>query len=158
MHKSSKLGLFLRFPNQNPVCISLLPVHATCPTHLLLRNLIIWIISGEQCETWSCSLCSILHHPHNSSLSGSTMFLRTLFYYYIVYLQNSNLHPKLFRLESAHRLHIRFCWQLNVHIYQYSEIFYAATMFTSGFLTVRRWSLQYWWLNESGAVPSGRAV
>ena len=36
---SSKWSLSFRFPHQNPVCISLLPIHATCPSHLILLNL-----------------------------------------------------------------------------------------------------------------------
>ena len=34
--RSSKRSHFLRFPHQNPVCTSLLPMHATCPAHLIL--------------------------------------------------------------------------------------------------------------------------
>ena len=33
---SSKWPLFLRFPHQNPVCPSSLPIRATCPVHLIL--------------------------------------------------------------------------------------------------------------------------
>ena len=38
---------FFRFPHQNPLCISLLHIRATCPAHLIL-GFIILIISGEQ--------------------------------------------------------------------------------------------------------------
>lgn len=42
-------GLFTSvFPHQKTVYISLLPVHATCPTHLGLPGLVTLIICGEE--------------------------------------------------------------------------------------------------------------
>jgi len=45
--KSSKWSPSLRSPHQNPVCTSLVPIRATCPTDLVLVDLITHIIFGE---------------------------------------------------------------------------------------------------------------
>jgi hypothetical protein len=53
--------LSLRFPHQNPVHASPLPICATCPAHLILLNLITCTILGEQYRSLSSWLCSFLH-------------------------------------------------------------------------------------------------
>ena len=61
--RSSKWSLSFRFPHQNPVCTSPLPLHATCPAHLILLDLVPRTILGEQYRSLSSSLCSFLHSP-----------------------------------------------------------------------------------------------
>ena len=76
---SPQWPLFLRFPHQNPVYTFLIPIHATCPTHLILLDFITHTILGEQYRSLSSSLCSFLHSPVTSSLLGPNILLNTLF-------------------------------------------------------------------------------
>jgi hypothetical protein len=52
--------LFLLAQHQNPTCIPLLPIYATCPVHLILFDFIILIILGEVHKLRSSALCSFL--------------------------------------------------------------------------------------------------
>ena len=55
------------------------PLRSTCPTHLILFELITRIILSEEYRSLSSSLCSFLHSPVTSSLSGPNILLSTLF-------------------------------------------------------------------------------
>jgi len=55
---SSKWSLSLRFPHQNHLYASPLSIHATCPTHLILLDLITRTILGEEYRSLSSSLCN----------------------------------------------------------------------------------------------------
>ena len=59
----SKWSISLRFPHQNPVCTSSLPIHATYPAHLIHLDLIIGIIFGVGYGSLSSLLCSLLNSP-----------------------------------------------------------------------------------------------
>jgi hypothetical protein len=76
---SSKWSLSHRFPQQNSVCTSPLPIRATRLVHLILLDLITQNILGEWYRSLSSSLCSFLHSPVTSSLLGPNIFLNTLF-------------------------------------------------------------------------------
>jgi len=77
--ESPKWSLFLRFPHQNPVCASPIPIRATCPANLILLDFTTRTILGKQYRSLSSSLCNFLHSPVTSSLLGPNTLLNTLF-------------------------------------------------------------------------------
>ena len=60
---SSKWSFSLRFPHQNPVYASILPIRATWPSHLTLLDFFTRTILGEEYRPLSFSLCSFLLSP-----------------------------------------------------------------------------------------------
>jgi hypothetical protein len=45
-------------------------MHAICPIHSIILDLIIPIILCQDYELWSSSLCNFIHHPVTSSFLG----------------------------------------------------------------------------------------
>lgn len=73
-------GLFNSgYPNQNLFAPLLPPIHATCPSYLILLYLITRVIFGEEYRSQSSSLCSLLLSPVTSSLLCPKIFLSTPF-------------------------------------------------------------------------------
>src|SRR5215475_2028009 len=71
------------FPQVSPpihLCTPLsFPIRATCPAHLILHDLTIRTILGEEYRSFNSSLCSFLHSSVTSSLLGPNTLLSTLF-------------------------------------------------------------------------------
>jgi hypothetical protein len=74
---SSKLSLSLSFPHQILYTPLFSPIHATCPGHLIVLDLITPTILGEEYRSLH-SLRSFTT-PVTSSLLGPNIFLYTLF-------------------------------------------------------------------------------
>ena len=67
------------FPTKTLCTVLPSPIHATCPGHLILLNLITWTKLGEKYRSLSSSLYSYLHSPVISSLLGPNFLPNTLF-------------------------------------------------------------------------------
>ena len=66
------------FPLKPCMHLSFPHIHATCPAHLSLIDLITRMIFGKENRAHSSSLCSLLHSPVTLSLPGLDSLLSTL--------------------------------------------------------------------------------
>ena len=66
-------------PPKSYMHLSFPPMHATCPAHLTILDLITRTILGEEYRSLRSSSCGVLHSPVTSSLVGPHIYLSTLF-------------------------------------------------------------------------------
>ena len=69
----------LGFPTETLYLPSLSPIHTACPVYLILFYFITRIIFGEECGSYSSSLCSLLYSPVTSSPSDPNILLSNQF-------------------------------------------------------------------------------
>jgi len=67
------------------------PIGATLPPHLILLHFMTRTILGEECKSFSYSLCNLLHSPVTSSLLGPNIFLNTIFSNTLRFLSSRNV-------------------------------------------------------------------
>jgi len=79
MPMPSKRSASLRFPNQTPEAPLPSPKRATCPAHLILLDLIIRTLLGDEEISLNSSLRNFLQSHVTSSLLGPNIFHSTLF-------------------------------------------------------------------------------
>ena len=78
--RSPQWSVSLRFPHQDAIHPPLSsPIRATCPDHLILLDFITRTILGEECRSFSYSLCNLLYSPVTSSLLGPNILLGIMF-------------------------------------------------------------------------------
>jgi len=78
MPRSSQWSLSLRLPHQDTIRPISSPIRATCPAHFNVLYFINRTILGEQCRSFSSTLCNLLHSPVISFSLGSNILLNTI--------------------------------------------------------------------------------
>jgi len=80
--------------HQFSVCIFVSPIGATCPAHLILRDLITIVKFGEKYKSWSPSLCNFLQSPSTSYLWGPIVILIATFLNALSFFSSLNVRDK----------------------------------------------------------------
>ena len=87
------------FPTKSLYATLLSPICATCPSHLILLDLSIRKIFGEEYWSFSSSSCSFLHFPVTLFLLGANILLSTPFWNTISLRTSLNVCKQDFKLS-----------------------------------------------------------
>ena len=71
------------------------PIRATRPAHLILLDFITRTILGEEFQSFSSSLCNLLHSPATSSRLGPNILLNTMFSNTLSFLSSCRVNDQI---------------------------------------------------------------
>ena len=102
------------FPTKIMFTLLLSPIRATWASHLILPDLIIWMIFGEEYRLLSSSLCSFLHSPATLPSLDPNIFLSTLFSNTLSLCSSLNVRDQDSHPYKNNRQKLQFCisWYL----------------------------------------------
>ena len=89
--RSPHWSLSFQFPHQDTIHPDSSPICAKCPAHLILLDFITRTILDEEYNTFSSSLCNLLHSPVTSSLLSPNIPLNTMFSNTLSFLSSRNI-------------------------------------------------------------------
>ena len=85
------------FPTKTVYALLLSPIHAICPTHPILLDIITRLLSGHERKSWRSPLCNFRHSPVTSSPLGPN----------VLFSPSALIHPLTRQFTSQSRIKTR---------------------------------------------------